>query len=388
MRTALGLVLAAVLLVRAGRAGRARGVAALQVALRATGDYAARSTASRGPMTAAAIRRFQSRRGLVADGIAGPSDAPRARPPRAPADRPPRAAPGRARLGRRRRCSSCSAGTGSRRARWTAGSARAPTARCAASRPGPASAPTASPGRRRSRALRSPPPARPLIFAPPLAIAPTDRFGPRGDRFHTGIDYPAGAGTPRRRGRPRLRLLRGLGRGRLRQPRDRRPPARDDVLLRAPLLDRRAARAVRGGRQRASAASARRATRPGRTCTSSCGCAAPPSRPASAEPHRRRRAKRQTVTKSPPDREVGQVHDSPAPPPNEELLTGGDPASFEAFYSRACRCAAAASSRGGPGTPGSPPTSTAETFAAALAGHRRYRPRVGRRRCPGCSASR
>ncbi len=44
--------------------------------------------------------------------------------------------------------------------------------------------------------LRSAPPRSPLIFAPPLPIAPTDRFGPRGDRFHTGIDYPAGAGTP------------------------------------------------------------------------------------------------------------------------------------------------------------------------------------------------
>ena len=44
--------------------------------------------------------------------------------------------------------------------------------------------------------LRSAPPRSPLIFAPPLPIAATDRFGPRGDRFHTGIDYPAGAGTP------------------------------------------------------------------------------------------------------------------------------------------------------------------------------------------------
>ena len=27
-------------------------------------------------------------------------------------------------------------------------------------------------------------------------MAPTERFGPRGDRFHTGIDYAAAAGTP------------------------------------------------------------------------------------------------------------------------------------------------------------------------------------------------
>jgi murein DD-endopeptidase MepM/ murein hydrolase activator NlpD len=29
----------------------------------------------------------------------------------------------------------------------------------------------------------------------PLRIAPTDRFGPRGNRFHTGLDYPARQGA-------------------------------------------------------------------------------------------------------------------------------------------------------------------------------------------------
>jgi murein DD-endopeptidase MepM/ murein hydrolase activator NlpD len=30
----------------------------------------------------------------------------------------------------------------------------------------------------------------------PIDAEPTDGFGPRGLRFHTGIDYPAPAGTP------------------------------------------------------------------------------------------------------------------------------------------------------------------------------------------------
>jgi murein DD-endopeptidase MepM/ murein hydrolase activator NlpD len=39
-------------------------------------------------------------------------------------------------------------------------------------------------------------PTSPLRLSPPLAAAPDDLFGPRGDRFHTGIDYPVPAGTP------------------------------------------------------------------------------------------------------------------------------------------------------------------------------------------------
>ena len=45
-------------------------------------------------------------------------------------------------------------------------------------------------------ALRGPPPTVPLQLAYPLA-APVlgDRFGPRGDRWHTGVDFPAPLGT-------------------------------------------------------------------------------------------------------------------------------------------------------------------------------------------------
>jgi murein DD-endopeptidase MepM/ murein hydrolase activator NlpD len=35
-----------------------------------------------------------------------------------------------------------------------------------------------------------------LRFAAPSGVAPGDPFGPRGDMFHTGIDYPAASGTP------------------------------------------------------------------------------------------------------------------------------------------------------------------------------------------------
>jgi murein DD-endopeptidase MepM/ murein hydrolase activator NlpD len=44
-------------------------------------------------------------------------------------------------------------------------------------------------------AVRRPPARSPLQFLAPLGGAPTDRFGPRGDSMHTGIDYPAAAGT-------------------------------------------------------------------------------------------------------------------------------------------------------------------------------------------------
>jgi murein DD-endopeptidase MepM/ murein hydrolase activator NlpD len=45
-------------------------------------------------------------------------------------------------------------------------------------------------------ALRSPPPQSPLELAWPLLLPVGDRFGPRGDRFHAGIDIPAARGTP------------------------------------------------------------------------------------------------------------------------------------------------------------------------------------------------
>jgi Peptidase family M23/Putative peptidoglycan binding domain len=45
-------------------------------------------------------------------------------------------------------------------------------------------------------ALRRPLPTSPLALAWPLPGPPTDLFGPRGTRFHSGIDIPAGTGAP------------------------------------------------------------------------------------------------------------------------------------------------------------------------------------------------
>jgi murein DD-endopeptidase MepM/ murein hydrolase activator NlpD len=45
-------------------------------------------------------------------------------------------------------------------------------------------------------ALRTAPPSSPVALAWPLDVPYTDVFGPRGDRFHTGLDFPAPAGTP------------------------------------------------------------------------------------------------------------------------------------------------------------------------------------------------
>ena len=35
-----------------------------------------------------------------------------------------------------------------------------------------------------------------VTLAAPCAVAPTDGFGPRGNRFHSGLDYPLSRGAP------------------------------------------------------------------------------------------------------------------------------------------------------------------------------------------------
>jgi murein DD-endopeptidase MepM/ murein hydrolase activator NlpD len=50
-------------------------------------------------------------------------------------------------------------------------------------------------GRATIRALRQPIPRSPYVFAPPVSAPIGDRFGPRGNRFHTGLDFPASYGA-------------------------------------------------------------------------------------------------------------------------------------------------------------------------------------------------
>ena len=178
---------------QAGVSGRPA-VAALQVALRARGLYSATVDGIRGPLTREGVRRFQARRGLVVDGIVGPRT---------------RAALGwRGRPGFGRRVIRA----GSRG--WdvaalqfllaTRGFASGPfdgrlgprgdaalrrfQAWAGLGTDGLAGPATIAAARRR-------PTGSPLRFLAPIGGTPTDRFGPRGDSMHTGIDYPAAAGA-------------------------------------------------------------------------------------------------------------------------------------------------------------------------------------------------
>lgn len=177
-------------------AAQGRGdVAALQVALRSAGTYQGTVDGILGPATLTAVRALQARAGLPVDGIAG---------------RLTRRALGR--LGRHP--------YGSRPLRlghvgWDAAALQFKLA--AHGFPsGPvdgALGPRSTRALRRfqtwaglradgvagagtKRALRRPLPRSPVKLLRPVRVAVNDRFGPRGDRFHAGLDFPAPSGTP------------------------------------------------------------------------------------------------------------------------------------------------------------------------------------------------
>ena len=218
--------------------------------------------------------------GLVADGVAG---APTRRTlgwRGGPSLRQPDAAQRALGAGTWRRCSSSSPGDGFpsgthrrrlRVATWTR--------RCGASRPTRVSRPDGVAGPRhgacaeqgRSRGHRS-------CWFEPVRARIGDRFGPRGNRFHPGVDFPAPTGTPGYGRRPRTGRERGLGPRRLREPRgDRAPPGRA-LDVRAPVARSRCApgtSVVAGSSRRPRRHD--RVSPPARTCTSSCACGAPRS---------------------------------------------------------------------------------------------------------------
>jgi murein DD-endopeptidase MepM/ murein hydrolase activator NlpD len=173
-------------------AGRSS-VAAVQVALRAHGLYGSTVDGVAGPGTRRAVAAYQRRRGLRVDGIAGPQTL------RALGRR------GRPRLGRR-----------PIRAGATGFDVAAVQFRLAwrgfPSGPidggyGPRSAAAVRrfqrwaglgadgvAGSATIRALRRPIRRSPLGLSRPVAAPIGDRFGPRGNRFHTGLDFPAPRG--------------------------------------------------------------------------------------------------------------------------------------------------------------------------------------------------
>ncbi|HSL66275.1 MAG TPA: peptidoglycan-binding protein [Gaiellaceae bacterium] len=188
------LLLAAVAAAPSAEA-RSADVAALQVGLRAKGLYTGTVDGIAGPRTAAGVRRLQRRAGIAVDGIVGPAT-------RKALGRHGRGVLGRrllkrgtvgwdvaalqfslawhgfpsgpldGRFGRRTDAALC------RFQRWSR------------------LFPDGVLGPATLRALAAPRPVAPVPLAPPVASLPTDGFGPRGNRFHTGLDYPADAGTP------------------------------------------------------------------------------------------------------------------------------------------------------------------------------------------------
>jgi peptidoglycan hydrolase-like protein with peptidoglycan-binding domain len=187
---ALPLALAALGSPPAAGASRDAGVAALQVALQARGLYAGSIDGVDGPATARAVTRFQYRKGLTADGIPGP------------ATRRALGRYGRHLLGSRPLARGA---TG-----WDVAALQFvlawhgfPSAnfdgrlgvhtlralkrfqRWAGLTPDGVAGPTTL------AALRRPQPTCPIPLVWPVQAPLGDGFGPRGDRFHAGIDLEA-----------------------------------------------------------------------------------------------------------------------------------------------------------------------------------------------------
>jgi murein DD-endopeptidase MepM/ murein hydrolase activator NlpD len=168
--------------------------AALQVALRAVGVYGGTVDGVAGAGTARAVRAFQSRNGLVADGVAGPST-------RRALGR--RGGPSLGSRTLRRGMSGWDVATVQFRLAWRGfpsgrfdggfGSHLDAALRRFQRYAGLSADGVAGPGT--LAALRRPIPRSPIWLVAPIRWRIGDGFGPRGNGFHPGIDYPAPAGT-------------------------------------------------------------------------------------------------------------------------------------------------------------------------------------------------
>jgi peptidoglycan hydrolase-like protein with peptidoglycan-binding domain len=192
--TALAAVATLLVPATAAAAGEAK-VAALQVALRARGLYDGPVDGVRGQATERAVRTLQRRKGLTVDGVVGPRT---------------RAALGR--LGRpvlgSRVLARGLVGWDVAAVQWLLAWHGFPSARLdgrlgdrtdralRAFQAWNGLAPDGRAGPATLRALRRPAPTSPLRFTAPVSATATDGFGPRGNRFHTGLDFPTPIGTP------------------------------------------------------------------------------------------------------------------------------------------------------------------------------------------------
>jgi murein DD-endopeptidase MepM/ murein hydrolase activator NlpD len=168
--------------------------AALQVALRAVGLYGGTIDGVAGGGTSRAVRAFQSRNGLVADGVAGPGT-------RAALGRRGRPALGSRSL--RRGMAGWDVAALQFRLAWRGfpsgrfdggfGSHLEAAVRRFQRYAGLSADGVVGPGT--LMALRRPIPRSPIWLISPIRYRIGDAFGPRGNGFHPGIDYPAAAGT-------------------------------------------------------------------------------------------------------------------------------------------------------------------------------------------------
>ncbi len=195
MRPALVIALFACLISPAAASAASAEVAALQIALRSKGLYAGPIDGVAGPGTSRGVRAAQARAGIAVDGVGGPMTrralGRMGRPPfgsrvlQAPAvgwdasmlqfllaTRGFPSGPFDGALG----------------PRTTAALIRFQGSRglLADGVAGPAT----------QAAVRAPVPSVPIAIRRPINAPITDRFGPRGGKFHTGIDFPAQSGTP------------------------------------------------------------------------------------------------------------------------------------------------------------------------------------------------